>query len=108
MARTSICLATAAIAVSMVVALSMGGCSRAADRTLKIYQLQSDDTYIGQFHIDVSQLPPGAIKERVDSGGKGLPVTSLTIDMKYPIRILLVSATDGKLPTDSPNPQEEQ
>jgi hypothetical protein len=89
MARTRICLATA------LVALSMGGCfqgDRAADRTLKIHQIQSTDTYIGQFQIDTSQLPPGAIATRVDSGSQGDPVSSLTIDSRYPIRVVLVPA----------------
>jgi len=88
MARTPICLAT------LVVALSAGGClgDRAADRTLTIYQMQSTDTYIGQFQIDASQLPPGAIKTRVDTGSQGVPVTSLTIDQRYPIRVVLVPA----------------
>jgi hypothetical protein len=89
MARTPIRLVTA------VVALSMGGCylgSRAADRTLKIHQFQSTNTYIGQFEIDASQLPRDAIETRVDSGSQGTPVTSLTIDSRYAVRVLLVPA----------------
>ena len=86
MRRAPIRLAT------VLVALSMGGCfgDRAADRTLTIYQVQSTDTYAGEFKIDVSQLPPAAIETRVDSGGQGVPVTSLTIDQRYPIRVVLV------------------
>ena len=90
MARISICLAIAVVALSMLVALSMSGCSVADDRTLKIYQFQSTDTYSGQFQIDTSQLPPDAIKNWVDSGSKGALVTSLTIDQKYSIRVVLV------------------
>ena len=89
MARATICLAT------VVVALSMSGCihgDAAADRTLTIYQFQSTDAHIGQFQIDASQLPPDAIETRVDSGSQGAPVTSLTINMKYPIRVVLVPA----------------
>ena len=100
-------LAIVFAAVASVVALSIGGCSRAADRTLKIYQFQSTDTYAGQFQIDTSQLPPDAIKERSDSGGKGSPVSSLTVDKKYPIRILLVPASDDKLPANSQKPKTE-
>ena len=90
MARTVICLATA------VLALSMGGClgDRAADRTLTIYQMQATGTYTGQFQIDVSQLPADAIKTRVDSGGPGVPVTTLTIDQRCPIRVVLVPVTE--------------
>jgi hypothetical protein len=73
-----------------LIAFCLGSCSRAADRTLTIFQFQSTDTYTGQFKIDTSQLPPAAIKERVDSGSEGVPVTKLTIDMKYPIRVALV------------------
>jgi hypothetical protein len=88
MTRILKCLATA------LIALSMGGCigDRAADRTLTIYQMQSTDTYNGQFQIDTSQLPPDAIKARTDSGGEGAPVTSLTIDQRYPIRVVLIPA----------------
>lgn len=86
MTRVTICLAT------IVVALSTGGClgDRAADRSLTIYQMQSTGTYNGQFQIDASQLPPDAIKTRVDRGGQGTPVTTLTIDQRYPIRVVLV------------------
>jgi hypothetical protein len=75
-----------------LVALAMGGCfgDRAADRTLTIYQMQSTDTYGGQFEIDASQLPPDAIKARTDSGGKGIPVTMLTLDQRYSVRVVLV------------------
>jgi hypothetical protein len=73
---------------------------RRTDRTLTIYQMQSTGTYIGQFQIDASQLPPGAIKTRVDSGSQQVPVTSLTIDQRYPIRVVLVPAT-----VDTPSPQ---
>jgi hypothetical protein len=75
-----------------LVALAMGGClgDRAADRTLTIYQMQSTDTYVGQFEIDASQLPPDAIKARTDVGGKGAPITTLTLDQRYSVRVVLV------------------
>jgi hypothetical protein len=88
MSRTMICIATLCLVI-LFVALSIGGCSRAADRTLTICQFQSTDTYHGQFQIDTSQLPSGAVT-RTDSGGAGDPVTSLKIDMKYPIQVVLV------------------
>jgi hypothetical protein len=85
MRRTTIGLAT------VMTALLMGGCGdRAADRTLTIYQIQSTKTYTGQFQIDTSQLPSGAVKTRVDTGGQGDPVSSITIDQNCPIRIVLV------------------
>jgi hypothetical protein len=89
MARILICFAAA------IAALSAAGClgDRAADRTLTIYQLQSTETYTGQFQIDTSQLPPGAVEMRVDDDSEGVPVTSLTIDQQYPIRVVLVPAT---------------
>ena len=89
MTRTTLCLAT------VLVALSTGGCihgDRAADRTLTIYQMQSTDTYVGQFQIDASQLPSDAIETRVDNNDQGVPVTTLTIDYRYPIRVVLVPA----------------
>jgi hypothetical protein len=102
MARTTIRICLAALCLgTLLVAFSMDGCSRAADRTLTIRQFQSADTYAGQFKIDVSQLPPGAIKERADSGSEGAPVTSITIDIKYPIRVVLVPVTD-----DRPSPRK--
>jgi len=75
MARAQICLLTAAVA------LSVGGClgDRAADRTLTIYQMQSTDTYDGQFQIDTSQLPPNTVETWVDNDSKGVPVTTLII-----------------------------
>ncbi len=104
MTRTTICLATA------VVALSLGGCigDRAADRTLTIHQMQATGTYIGQFQIDVSQLPPDAIEGRIDSGQQGDPLTKLTINYRYPIRIVLVPATENKPSPQNPTPQTKQ
>jgi hypothetical protein len=86
MARATIWRATVAVV------LSAGGClgDRAADRTLTIHQMQSTGAYTGQFQIDTSQLPADAIAKRVDSGGEGVPVTSLTIDQRYPVRVVLV------------------
>jgi len=96
--------------VTAVIALSMAGCigDRAADRTLTIYQMESTDTYTGQFQIDTSQLPPDAIKARVDSGREGVPVTKLIIDQRYPIRVVLVPATDDKPPPQDPSSQRKQ
>jgi hypothetical protein len=90
MMRTLICLAIA------ILALFLGGCGlgdRAADRTLQIHQIQTTDTYLGRFEIDTSQLPAGAIKTQVESGGDGCPVTILTINQDCPIKVVLVPIT---------------
>jgi outer membrane lipopolysaccharide assembly protein LptE/RlpB len=81
--------------------LLMCGCpihlgDRAADRTLTIRQFQSTETYNGQFQVDTSQLPSDAVETRVDSGGPGAPVISLTIKQRYPIRVVLVLAANDK------------
>lgn len=102
MTRAAIGLASLCLAI-LLAALSMNGCSRAADRTLAIRQFQSTNTYPGQFQIDLSPLPPGAVT-RTDSGDPGSPVTSLVIDMKYPIKVVLVPATAGKPAAKSPLP----
>lgn len=88
MKRTAMCLAT------VVIALLASGClgDRAADRTLTIYQMQSTGTYTGQFQIDTSQLPPGAVETRVEDSRQGTPVTKLIIDDRYPVRVVLVPA----------------
>ena len=82
--------------VTAAVAYSMGACSRAADRTLEIHQVQRFDTYTGQFQIDASQLPPDAIEKRVDSGNEGAPVTSLTIGSMYAVRVMLVPVSQPR------------
>jgi hypothetical protein len=79
-----------------IAAFAIGGCNwgtRAADRTVQIYQFQSVDTYPGPFVIDTSRLPPDAIETRIDTGVSGAPVTQMTINMKYPVRIVLVPVT---------------
>jgi hypothetical protein len=96
--------------VLLVIAASVVGClgDHAADRSLKIYQLQSTDTYSGQFQIDTSQLPPDAIVKRDDIGGVGRPVTSLTINQEYPIRVVLVPVTEDESTTEEPRQNREQ
>lgn len=87
--------------------LSIVGCTgdRVADRTLKIHQVQSTETYGGQFQIDASQLPPDAIERSDQSGGEGSPVTSLTLRQDYPIRVVLVPANDDGSAIERPNPE---
>jgi hypothetical protein len=104
MTRNLSWLATAGFAASVIGCLG----DRAADRTLTIYQLQSTDTHTGQFQIDASQLPRDAIAKRTDSGSEGMPVTSLTIDHKYPIRVVLVPVSADESTTEIRNSQKEQ
>ncbi len=82
---------------ALLVAAS-AGClgDRAADRTLTIHQMQTTDTASGQFQIDTTQLPADAIDNRDDHGGEGAPVTSLEINQKYRIRVLLVPVPDDE------------
>jgi hypothetical protein len=82
----------------LLIAATVLGClgDRAADRTLTIHQLQSTDLPIGQFQIDTSQLPSEAIKSRSDRGSEGAPVTSLEIDQKYRVRIVLVPENENE------------
>jgi hypothetical protein len=84
----------------------MCGCigDRVADRTLEIYQVQSISANTGQFEIDVSQLPADAIKSKTTHGGEGTPVTKITIDEKYPIRVVLVPVTK---PASDPSSAKE-
>ena len=84
--------------VTAAVAFSLGSCSRAADRTLTIHQFASTDTYTGQFQMDTSQLPADAIKERTDTGPAGAPVTTLTLNQKYAVRVLIVPVVQPKAP----------
>jgi hypothetical protein len=67
----------------------VSGCSKAADRTLTIYQIQSTETYDGQLKVDTSDLPSDAIKSTVDAGGLGDPVRSITLNQSYEFEIVL-------------------
>jgi hypothetical protein len=74
----------------------MGMGDRAAERTLTIHQLQSTETSPAQFQIDTSQLPSDAIDRRSDRGGEGAPVSSLELNSKYRLRVVLVADEEGK------------
>jgi hypothetical protein len=82
----------------LLLAATTAGClgDRAADRTLTIHQVQSTDTDTGQFKIDTSQLPSDAVISRSIRGGEGRPVTSLEIDQKYDIRVMLVPVKEDE------------
>jgi len=68
---------------------TVSGCSKAADRTLTIYQLQSTKTYGGQFTIDTSGLPSNAIESSVETDSSGAPVKRITLNMDYEFEIVL-------------------
>lgn len=92
------CLATTAVS----------GCSKAADRTLTIYQLQSMETYGGQFAIDSSGLPSNAIESIVETDSSGDPVKRITLNMDYEFEIVLrlVGTKENALsvnPNSNPN-----
>lgn len=72
-----------------LVASTVSGCSKAADRTLTIYQFQNSETYVGQFKIDTSGLPADAIRSNVDTGGPGDPAKRITLESDYEIEIVL-------------------
>lgn len=72
-----------------LVASTVSGCSKAADRTLTIYQFQSTKTYGGQFKLNTSELPADAIESTVDTGGPGDPVKRITLNMDYGFEIVL-------------------
>ena len=94
-----------AFAVGCVSALAVSGCSKAADRTLTIYQFQSTRTHDGQFRIDTSELPLGAIESTVDTGGPGDPVKKIKLNMEYEFEIVLrlvgSQAIDGRMKSDA-------
>jgi hypothetical protein len=86
---------------ALFVAFLLGGCflgDRAADRTLTIYQFQSTRTYTGQFRVDASQLPRGAVKTEIVNRREGTPVTRLKIDQDCPIQIVLVPLPEAGIP----------
>ena len=89
MKRASLALVIAFASGCLLTAAAVSGCSKAADRTLTIFQMQSTNTYNGQFRIDTTELPPKAIESKTDSGGSGDPVTRIALNMDYEIEIVL-------------------
>jgi hypothetical protein len=78
-----------AFVLGCIAASTVIGCSEAANRTITIYQLQSTETYGGQFKFDTSGLPADAIESTVDTGGPGDPVKRITLSMDYEFEIVL-------------------
>ena len=78
-----------AFVVGCIAASTVSGCSKAADRTFTIYQVQSTETYDGQFKFDISGLPDDAIESTDTTGGPGDPVKRVTLNMDYEFEIVL-------------------
>ena len=93
MTRTSLSLAIAFAFGCLVTATAFSGCSKAADRTLTIFQFQSTKTHVGQFRIDTSSLPENAIETKTDTGGPGGPVTRITLNSDFEIEVVLRRAS---------------
>ncbi len=107
MTRLSVSVVIAFV-VGCITASAISGCTKAADRTLTIYQLQSTKTYDGQFRLDTSQLPSDAIKESIDTGGPGEPLKRITLTTDYEFEIVLrlagvQPANGGSTSHSSPN-----
>ena len=88
MSRLSAYVAIAFV-LGCITASTVTGCSKAADRTLTIYQFQSTKTYAGQFKLNTSELPADAIESTADTGGPGDPVKRITLNMDYGFEIVL-------------------
>ncbi len=96
------------VAISFVLgciaASTVAGCSKAADRTLTIYQFQSVETYDGQFKLDTSGLPSDAVKSTVDTGGPGDPVKRITLNMDYEFEIVIrLAGSQSNVSGSDPN-----
>ncbi len=80
----------AAIAAIIIFAASLyAGCSKVADRTLVIHQMQSTRTYHGAFRLDTSGLPADAIEFQTESGEAGSPNTKILLNMNYQFEIAI-------------------
>ena len=79
----------------LIAAETMSGCSRAADRTLTIFQFQSTETYGGKFRVDTSELPSSAIEAIHETGGPGDPLTRIELNMDHEIEVVLRLAERG-------------
>lgn len=88
MARLSL-FVVGSFLLGFLVASTLSGCSRTADRTLTIYQHQSTNTYAGEFRLDTSGLPNDAIQSIVDTGGPGAPSKHVTLSKDYQVEVVV-------------------
>ena len=89
MARTSAALLIVFAIGFLTAVTTMSGCSRAANRTLTIFQFQSPKTYGGKFRVDTSELPSSAIEVIHETGGPGSPLTRIELNIDYEIEVIL-------------------
>ena len=89
MTRTAMYLAIAFVSGCLVTATSISGCSKAADRTLTIYQFQSVNTYSGPFRVDTSGLPEGAVATKSETGSPGDPLTRIELNSNFAVEVVL-------------------
>jgi hypothetical protein len=108
MARTSALLVMTLATICLGTAMIISGCSEAADRTLTIFQYQSDATYDGPFRIDTSALPPDAVEARTDNGETSGPATRITLNMDYEIEVVLrLAGTEKSLDKANGKPSSD-
>lgn len=79
-----------------LVALTLTGCSVAPHRHVLFRQMKNDKTHPGQFEVDTSALPPGAVTVRIRNNTDETNYTEYDIRPDCPVKILLV-------PADQPN-----
>ncbi len=72
----------------------VGGClgDAAADRTLRIHQLQSDGCQ-GRFEVDTSKLPADSVKVTKSTDHWGSPVDTYDVEIEVPFRVVLIPTT---------------
>lgn len=69
--------------------MTLSGCSKPADRTLTIYQVQSTETYNGQFKLNTSELPSDAIESIEEIGDPNGSFSRITLNMDYKFEVVL-------------------
>lgn len=72
-----------------IVTTTLSGCSKPADRTLTIYQLQSTETYNGPFKLNTSELPSDAIESIEETGDPNGSFSRITLSMDYNFEVVL-------------------
>src|SRR2546425_5021977 len=91
-----------AIATGLMAAtLFVCGCGcgdRAAIRQLQLTEMfGSNSGPWGPIEVDLSQLPPGAVKKRVEKEGTcGAPITELQIFPNHPIKVVIMPKSPPK------------
>lgn len=89
MNRMNILILAVGIVFGPLSTMAVSGCSKAADRTVTIRQLQHRGLHDSQFRIVTSELAEDAIKERTDSGPSGAPKTMIELSMHHEYEIVI-------------------